>query len=803
MLARSLYAGYRRYTDWLIGLALFLFTFAIYLRTLAPTVAEMFDDSLEFQLVAARMAIAHPTGYPLFSILIKLSTFLPVGDTAYRVNLATALFGALTIGLLYAVTRQLIRSRAAGVIAVMVFAFGETFWSQAVLAEVYTLQTLLTAGMLWLTLSWAETRKKGEAATGDLSPSSNRIPSTPSQSAQSHRSESALDCWLLATPVPLAFFFGLMLTHHRMSVLLLPALAVYVFSYDRRFLRQPRTLVGMALAFVLPLLLYLYLPIRGLVTSSLDGTYQNTPAGFFGWVLGSSYNVFLTQNPFNQERQAGYYLDLTVSQFTWVGIGLSAIGFGALARHKFREWLLLALAFAANLAFGLSYRVSDINVFFIPSFLFAALFLAVGIDWLFQLPANVLTNERLYAPLSALLLVLTIAIPSSLLLGNYPKVDLSQKWDVHDYGVDVLAQPLPPNSTIVGILGEMTLLRYLQETANQRPDVQTVAADKEAARISEIATELEGGRLVFLTRLLAGVEKKYSLASFGPLLLVQPEANKTSAPSPSHPLTQEMGGITLLGYDVDLSRLQNTPDWHVASGRRIRATLYWHVDAKVPNDLFVSLKLLNATGLRGGQLDRTPVLDAYPTKAWRVGEYISDTYDLPVFVGAQPGDYELQLTLYDPSTGQVQGQTDLTGVTLAPDISDHPLGALDVDSERSRDFGGVSLVGYSLDSSEPYSAGASIPVTLLWRATRAGVTRQLELKLMDPDDNPVASRTFALGNDQVGAGEYLRQELGLDIAKGQTAGPYTVELDDATPSYLACELPFFTPCTVLGKVRVK
>ncbi|MGB8645180.1 MAG: DUF2723 domain-containing protein, partial [Anaerolineae bacterium] len=70
----------RRYADWLIGIALFLTTYTIYLRTLAPSVVEMFDDSLEFQLIASRMAIAHPTGYPLFSIVLKLLTFLPFGD---------------------------------------------------------------------------------------------------------------------------------------------------------------------------------------------------------------------------------------------------------------------------------------------------------------------------------------------------------------------------------------------------------------------------------------------------------------------------------------------------------------------------------------------------------------------------------------------------------------------------------------------------------------------------------------------------------------------------------------------------
>ena len=769
MVPRGLFSRSSRYADWLIGSGLFLLTFAVYLRTLAPSVAEMFDDSLEFQLVAPRMAIAHPTGYPLFSILIKLFTFIPVGDIAYRVNLATALFGALAIPVLYAVARQLVNSRAAAVIAALIFAFGQTFWSQAVLAEVYTLQALLTAAMIWLTLRWGASIRLGTRTS----------------------------------LIPLAFFYGLMFTHHRMSALLLPALVVYVLSYDREFLREPRTLLRMAIAFILPLLLYLYIPLRGLVTSSLDGTYQNTPAGFINWVLGSGYNVFLTQNPFGEQREAAYYLDLYVHQFTFGGLALAAIGLVPLAHKRPREWLLLALALAANLAFALTYHVADINAFFIPSFFFAALFVAVGADWLVRLPSLVMTNKRLYAPMSVALLLLVFIVPYSLVETNFRAVDLSGKWDVHDYGLDVLSQPLPSNSTVVGILGEMTLLRYFQETEDLRRDVQTVAADQEPVRLSEIAKASKASRHVYLTRELPGAEMIYSFASFGPLLVVQPKPNKTTTPSPSRPLDEEFGGVKLIGYDLDLSRLTDSPTWHLATGRLVRVTLYWHVESKIPNDRFVSLKLLSATGTRGAQLDRRPVLGGYPTTAWRVGEFISDTYDLPVLVGAAPEDYTLQVTLYDPNTGEVDGQKDLTTVTLAPDTNAHPRESLDVDQKLLRDFGGMTLEGYSLDTREPYPAGASIPITLLWRATAATVEHNMKLRLVDSGNNAVASQAVQVGGASVRSGQYLRQEMGLALPVDLPSGPLAVELDYSSRSRLPCEFPFFTPCTLLGDVEVK
>jgi Protein O-mannosyl-transferase TMEM260-like len=790
---------FSRHADRLIGAVLFLLTFAIYLRTLAPSVAEMFDDSLEFQLVAARLAIAHPTGYPLFTILLHLFTYLPVGDVAYRVNLATALFGALAVVGIYAVARQLVRSRSAAVVAALTFAFGETFWSQAVLAEVYTFQALLTTVMLWLVLLKSQ------------------VPSP----------KFKIRIWNFEFQVGhlefLAFFFGLMLTHHRMSLLLFPALAVYVLSYDRQFLREPRTLLRLAIAFALPLLLYLYIPLRGLVTSSLDGTYQNTPAGFLSWVLGSSYSVFLTQNPLNEHYDAAFYLNLFVQQFTWLGLVLAALGLIALTRRAWREGLLLALGLVVNLAFALTYRVADIAVFFIPSFLFVALLLAPGADALAQWLSHTLSHSRLlaftrsYAQTPVLLL---LALPLLLLSSNFAAVDLSDKWDVHDYGRDVLAQPLPPDSTVIGILGEMSLLRYFQETQGLRRDVATVAADQEPARLAAIDAALKQDHAVFLTRPLPGLENKYSLVSFGPLIQVQPKPNATHAPAPAHPLGDEFGGVKLVGYALDRSRLNDGPNWHLDNGRRLRVTLYWQVEHKIADSLSVSIKLLAADGTRGAQLDRRPVLDAYPTTAWRAGEFISDTYDLPILIGAKPGEYALQVTLYDPNSGAVQGQRNLEKITLAPDthhysrvalleeITVPPLLRQGVDPSANgdhihrKDYGAVSLAADSLDTSAPYGAGDPVPVTLLWQVQEGGAHPRFGLALRDGSYHVVQRQTAEIPSSSAVPGMYLRQDFNLALPASLPPGTLTLELYPAPRDDLACDLPLFSSCIVLGRISV-
>ncbi|MCG3140018.1 MAG: hypothetical protein HDKAJFGB_00975 [Anaerolineae bacterium] len=759
-------ARVRPFLDGIIAAALFLLTLFVYLKTLAPSVAYLFDDSLEFQLLASRLAIAHPTGYPFYSILLKLATFLPFGDVAYRANLVSALSGAGAIAFVYLAAHLLtlrfaraeqvageILTRLPALAAALTFAFGATFWSQSILAEVYALQAFLTAVMLWLVLRW-----------GAMS---------------APRAPRAL--------LFIAFWAGLMLTHHRMSVLLLPALAVYVLSYERSFLRQPRVLLQLALAFALPLLLYLYLPLRGMVTTSLDGAYQNTPAGFVNWILGTAYTVFITQNPLTQTRDANYYWALWRDTFTPLGLLVTIGGFVALFLRAWREWLLLMLGLAANLFFALTYRVADIDVFFIPAFLLGALGFAAGLAGLLWLAYYFLSPRA--AMLAAVVgALVALWLPMTLFQDHYARVDLSAKTDVAAYGRAMLTQALPDNSTLIGILGEMTLARYFQETQGLRPDVETIAADKPEERRQAVDDALARGRTVFLTRPLEGIEKQNALTAVGPLIQVQPRANRQTPPTPARALNANFNGVNLLGY----TRAPNAP-----TAQFIPITLYWQAPRKIENNLLVSLKLLDADGRIAGQIDRQPVADAYPTSAWRNKEYIADAYEVPIFVGAAPGEYTLQVTLYDPASGRVYGQQELERVAVPPTTENVAAELLGVREIVLRDLGGLEFAGYDLDTSEAFAPGARVPVTLLWRLPDAGATREIELAVTDQLGKNIVAQTLPVGESAAQAGQYARQEFTLALPENLAPGKYPIQVRVRG----GANLPFQSSTMTLGMLE--
>ena len=179
--------------DYALALLTALLAFVLYLRTLAPGVLG--GDSGEFQFAAWLGGFAHPTGYPLYLLLGWLWThLLPLHDPAWRMNAFSALWGGVATGLVYLLALRMLRqatanpwSRLLALFAALTFAVTPTFWSQATLAEVYTLNAALVAAILLGLVIWGQTGSRRA---------------------------------LYLT----ALLYGLSLAHHRTTLLYLPAI---------------------------------------------------------------------------------------------------------------------------------------------------------------------------------------------------------------------------------------------------------------------------------------------------------------------------------------------------------------------------------------------------------------------------------------------------------------------------------------------------------------------------------------------------------------------------------------------------
>lgn len=252
--------------------------------------------------------------------------------------------------------------------------------------------------------------------------------------------------------------------------------------------------------------------------------------------------------------------------------------------------------------------------------------------------------------------VLTVTLGPA--MARFPQVDRSGQWAVHESGEDMLRQPLPEGSTIVGILGEMTLIRYFQFAHGLRPDVQPIPADRETDRLAAVDRLLSEGRPAFLTRLTPGAEALYSLGAVGPLIRAWPKGAGAWDRLPGQ-TDQALGqGVHLIGYLVEARTLR--------SGRMVRLTLHWQAENRIEERLKVSARLATPTNDKIATADDEPVHSAYPTTAWLPGEVVQDVYDLRVPPSVAEGTYEVLVILYRAADGREIGRASLGVIALLP-----------------------------------------------------------------------------------------------------------------------------------------
>jgi hypothetical protein len=140
--------------DYLVALVLALLALVAYVRTLAPDV--LYGDSAEFQCLAYTLGVTHSTGYPTYLFLGRLLGFLPINSPAWRISLLSAVCAAITVGGVYLLARYFTRSKVGAALGSIALGISYTFWSQAVIAEVYT-PGMAFGVMIMLLLSYWQT----------------------------------------------------------------------------------------------------------------------------------------------------------------------------------------------------------------------------------------------------------------------------------------------------------------------------------------------------------------------------------------------------------------------------------------------------------------------------------------------------------------------------------------------------------------------------------------------------------------------------------------------------------------------
>jgi hypothetical protein len=617
--------------DPLIAVLLGVASFALYAATLAPTV--LVGDGGEFQFVPYLLGVAHPTGYPLYTILGWLwSHLLPVGDVAYRMNLFSAFWAALAVALLVPLTRSLLRQvlpellpsigRLIAIVASITFAVTPTLWSQAIIAEVYGLHTFFVVLIFYLLLQWGELRQPR---------------------------------YLLFS----ALAFGLSLTHHSTTVLLAPAILAYIVLVDWRVFLDWRLLLRCLVLLLAPLFLYLYIPLRAPHTPYLrlpltEGRdlvlYENTLPNLLDFVMGGPFSGAVDFSVDLGERLTMTW-NLLRNEVSWSGVILALVGMLGLAtgiprvaaaredaangtpRRRLAVLALTGLTYLASVAFNLVYTIGDIFVMYIPSYLMVILWIAVAAGMV----ASLARRSRVAR---VGLVLLFLALPLGLVLSNASALDQSDNTAARTQWEALLAEPLPPNAILISNdRNEIMPMWYFQYVDGTRPDLlglfpQVTPDYPTVGKVIDLA--LSTGRPVYLIKEMPGIEIKVDVEPEGLLWRVRGPAASTEPESVRNDVLGD--AVALVGYG--LSPLTPLP------GDAMQVSLIWEALRRLDAVYHSYVHLLDASGERVAQSDRQPGGVYYPTTVWQPGERLRDEHLLKIPADTPPGVYRIVVGMY-------------------------------------------------------------------------------------------------------------------------------------------------------------
>ena len=218
----------------LLGIALLFAGVLVLYAASTPRTVMLEDDGL-FITTATFAGVAHPPGYPLYILIGYLASLVPFGSVAWRVHALSGLMGAITCACIaYLVVRRT-GNRPAAYLAGAALAVSEHFWSQAIIADVYTTHT----AVVFLTLALIQ-----EAAAKRRARLWGAVAAVYGLGMGNH-----YPLLILASPLFLAYVIGARgdfwrRVHYLLPMVVLPAAALYGWMVWRSLQPLPVNFFG-------------------------------------------------------------------------------------------------------------------------------------------------------------------------------------------------------------------------------------------------------------------------------------------------------------------------------------------------------------------------------------------------------------------------------------------------------------------------------------------------------------------------------------------------------------------------------
>ncbi len=450
-----------------------LFFLALYILTLSPTLN--FIDSGELAAVCSVLGIAHPTGYPLFTLLGFLVTRFPLfGSEVYTLNLMCAIFCAVSLYFFLRFNFELHRHTEepdtgktkkkeqrtksnstselvlfSSIAAVLSLGLSRNFWIQSTSLEVYPLHVLFVSVLLYLFIkNYNNPRHEVESSfSGEL------------------------NGWLL-----FAFILGLSFTNHMTTIFLLPAFA-FLFFCKYKFKKSTfKVLFILLIPFIVGLSLYLYLPLRASSEPILNWGDPSSYFGFKSHISGKQYSIWIFSSFAEMKQQFIYFFKVVPDDYLYFPALLSLPGVWLIYKRRKDYFYFTIILFLTCFLLAINYSIVDIDSYFLLAYFVLSVWIGYGILWFY----NVLTENN--KQLKKILLLLFAIIPLIQIV-NYSKADESNNYLVEDYTMNLL-NSVSPGGVVISYQWDnwISASYYFQHVKGLRKDI--VVIDKELCRRS-------------------------------------------------------------------------------------------------------------------------------------------------------------------------------------------------------------------------------------------------------------------------------------------------------------------------------
>ncbi len=486
--------------------------FAVYRGTLLPGVDAW--DTGEAQTVLPLLGTMHPTGFPAYALVgwVASVVLAPLGTPAFTINLLSAILIAAAAGLTVVVTRQLRVPLPIGVAAAVGFGLSPIVWHVSTGADAHALHAVLLVAIVALLLRWEALVRDAEAA-----------PEDPRLRARADRAI------VLAAAV-----FGVSIANHGLTLLLIPAVGLFVLAVDRPILSRRRVVAAaLAACFGVAALLYLELPLRaGPFRAPLVYGHPETWSGFWDVVFARQFQGSVKP----LADVAGRVEDVLHLAFAQFGAFLLLVPSGflvAAVRHP-RYALLSGVAAVTTIVFAATYSNAAIDRYYIGPVFFAWTWVAIlgsaVVEFVvarFDLATERSPSARrsgVVALLTAIAVGIGLFLPTAVDLEHRRQaVDESGTVWVHQW-LDEAFTTLEPDAVVLSWWSYSTPLWYGQLIEHRRPDIWIVddrtRLDEDLGSISDVIEANLDTRPVYLIRSspleIQALSQRYVIEQVGP-----------------------------------------------------------------------------------------------------------------------------------------------------------------------------------------------------------------------------------------------------------------------------------------------